>query len=70
MAGEEGEGSQSATSVLKNDKERCRQAFQSWMKRKHMQYVEEVRLRQRRRQEMEEVAQQADPSVVERAYME
>ena len=58
------------TSVPKNDEERCRQAFQSWMKRKHTQYVEEVRLRQRKRQEMEEVAQRADPSVVERAYKE
>ena len=59
-----------STSVPKKDEATCRQAFESWMKKKQAQHLEEVKMKEMRTREIKESAEKADPSVIDRAYKE
>lgn len=62
--------SRPSTSVPKRDEEYCRQAFESWMKKKRTQHLEEIKKERIKSQEMEEAAKIANPSVIDKAYEE
>ena len=62
--------SRPSTGVPKRDEERCLQAFETWMKKKQTQYLEEKKNEQMKSQELEDAAKRADTSVVEKAYKE
>ena len=62
--------SRPSTSVPRRDEEYCRQAFENWMKKKRTQYLEEIKKQRMKSQEMQEAAERADPSVIDKAYKE
>ena len=57
-----------STSVPKKDEEKCRQAFESWKKKKCAQQMEEVRMELLKSREMEEAVEKTDPDVIDKAY--
>ena len=58
------------TGVPKRDEDQCCQAFESWLEKKQAQHLEEIKREQLRVREMEETAEKADTSVVDKAYKE
>ena len=62
--------SRPSTSVPKRDEEYCRQAFENWMTKKRTQYLEEIKKQRMKSREMQEAAERADPSVIDKAYKE
>ena len=62
--------SRPATSVPKKDEEMCRAAFEGWMKKKQTQHLEEAKREQMKTREIADLAEKADPSVIDRVYQQ